>query len=838
MSRHVKSRSGCRVCKAKRLKCDETVPACRNCVNRGIACPGYRQVLRWSTKYETGLMTTPETTTGAAANFPQFSQLASAASRSIKRSPRAANAVVKLESPALPAASLHRHHHHDHREPPPEPLPPRDEPFQYKAASELGEPLLFSSPPPSASFSPVSRAAATSTHWATHPNDPTQWQAGAYGTATAAIIPGVGADRISINAANTESVCAGEGTIRREEMDTPDAEAEAEAEAEEEVGSALAPAPAAQAFSLELWQPERMATISVPGGLALPETSLVELWFKSVCGMWAAFDSPANPFRRLCASLWSSNEAVFFAMQTMAAASLPQRPPHIREIIVLAPQLSTQALIHELQDLFRTPIAVGGGGSGVGVGVGAGAGASASSPTAGTASCSALASTELPSGFLRFPAGLLTSLFCMSSSLSWIDARQLGIQYLRNARSVIDLLDTRAALLAPADKELLEFFRGCLLYEEMLRSIVTDDQEDIQALVDWKPGPVPVPQLGGSASASAPGAGSTPLPPEAPSSENGTDDLALHAWAGVPIVLIGLFGKVMALCRRSRRLWRKTAARATYQLLYQAMLDIQEGRALEERLLSIKIAHLYAAENSWADGATRSPCGDESEAQLKTHLYKAAETFRLSSLLQLYQTFPDLASRHQLPPHGSSAGGSGGSGGSGGGGSPVEEAATPMTIKDQPVVAARWLLPLVLHIVDLLAEIPATSPMRCLQPLLCLCAGSALRHDSVGSTVDDGLVFTAANVIDAGDAAHAFAIEAHAATGPPPRAIAPGTVNAARNMVRHRLAVLEQNLPPRPIAVAKKLLETVWATYDKEVAPSKSHWLDIMAETNFESVFG
>lgn len=34
------------------MKCDETLPQCRNCVRRKMQCPGYERQLKWSTKYE------------------------------------------------------------------------------------------------------------------------------------------------------------------------------------------------------------------------------------------------------------------------------------------------------------------------------------------------------------------------------------------------------------------------------------------------------------------------------------------------------------------------------------------------------------------------------------------------------------------------------------------------------------------------------------------------------------------------------------------------------------------------------------------------------------------
>ncbi|KIH89695.1 hypothetical protein SPBR_06692 [Sporothrix brasiliensis 5110] len=803
MSRHVKSRSGCRVCKAKRLKCDETMPACRNCINRGIACPGYRQVLRWSTKYENPA---PKPTGGrrssTAAAVPEFSELVTAASQSIKpRSPPRDAQTVPAE-PAAPVESATSLDAFDPFEPA---IKAETAPATRQPLSQVrpGQPVPRAPSLPVSSLSPASSTSSSSTT--------------SYGPHGPSVVPVLAEDNVTgpysfsyampptSSAAATapphSSLIEATGRWQLTQLggvsvpsfmdetavllDDLDHNLGQDQEQDND-----------ESYTLELWQPDRFTRTpyqlqKLPHpvrGLSLPGTSLVELWFSSVCGMWAAYDSPANPFRRLCSTLWSSNEAVFFSLQTMAAASLPKRPPSVSEIVLVAPQMSTQALIHELQELFGPSAGVHRAGiDGI---------------DAVPSACDTSSSTPPPKGV--FPAGLLTSLFCMSSSLSWIDARQLGIQYLRNARSVIDLLDLRAAQLSADDRELLEFFRGCLLYEEMLRSIVSDDQDDIQALLAWRP-----------PTATA----HTAQPPGT------TTDLHLHAWAGVPIVLIGLFGKVMALCRRSRKAWRTAARAATYQLLYQAMQDIQEGQALEAVLLAMEI-QIPAPDPSVA----------AADARLQGHIYKAAEAFRLSSLLQLYQTFPDLVSQHQN------------STGAGPGqtllGPPMGDSTAPAT--------GRCLLPLVLHMVDLIRGIPADSRMRCLQPLLCLCAGSALRvegpadepADQPPATSAVDLVLVSGRATDGGggggmplldefdfplarDVGDSLALATDSAA-----------VHRARDTLRTRLAKLEQNLPPRPITVARQLLETVWLTYDTETPPSRSHWLDIMAETNFESVFG
>ncbi|RGP60206.1 fungal specific transcription factor domain family protein [Fusarium sporotrichioides] len=46
------SRSGCANCKQRHIKCDESIPACLACVKRNVECPGYRQPVKWSNKYE------------------------------------------------------------------------------------------------------------------------------------------------------------------------------------------------------------------------------------------------------------------------------------------------------------------------------------------------------------------------------------------------------------------------------------------------------------------------------------------------------------------------------------------------------------------------------------------------------------------------------------------------------------------------------------------------------------------------------------------------------------------------------------------------------------------
>ncbi|PYH97064.1 hypothetical protein BO71DRAFT_448205 [Aspergillus ellipticus CBS 707.79] len=52
--RRLKTRDGCLRCKQRRIKCDETFPACSQYTRKSFECPGYKRPLKWSSKYEVG----------------------------------------------------------------------------------------------------------------------------------------------------------------------------------------------------------------------------------------------------------------------------------------------------------------------------------------------------------------------------------------------------------------------------------------------------------------------------------------------------------------------------------------------------------------------------------------------------------------------------------------------------------------------------------------------------------------------------------------------------------------------------------------------------------------
>ncbi|KAK3294320.1 uncharacterized protein B0H64DRAFT_184363 [Chaetomium fimeti] len=653
MKNRQKSRSGCRTCKVRRLRCDETKPGCQNCAQKGYDCPGYQQRLQWSTKHER-----PTTTnTSGPANF---TQLVTAASESIASTPTTAS-----ESPSHDGtkASLMV------------PVP----------TGRLGLPGTSLPMSASASLSAsASPSSTTSSPPSSTPSPPTQYEdLVASAESYASLIP--------VLSPRAGPMVPGGGAGSPDEPDL--------------------------ARELAMYQP----VVDMP-------TFLIEHWFKSVCPSWSALDSPTNPYRLLTEGLWQSSDTVFYALQAISAASLVERLPHVmKDTARFAPRNAFQAIGKEL-DAFHN------------------------------------------GGRPGFPTALLLSLFCMSSSMCWLEARQLGQQSVREARKVLRRLNTR--MLDSSSQGQLDFFNGCLVYEEMLRSVVSDEEIDFKHMLSW-----PEPTTQG------------PLLPTVP-----------HQWSGVSSDILRLFGKAIALCRRSRVRWRLNGG-TSYRILEGAMRDIKEATKVEESLLSIIIPGLPG-------------CPQPSQTTSSTEaLHYLSEAYRLCALLQLYETFPDLSLKRNP------------------------------NLKDADVslIWQSWASPQVLHVITKVLGKVAPASLSCIQPLLCLCAGSGLRYET-GSKVP----------LRSGNDKYLLNTDVNTPTAPAPGATEPDfqlpdagisknaiKISEARYLIMSRLDQLEICLPPKPIGVAKQLMRAVWSAYDEEIGlPRRTHWLDVMSSTGLHSLFG
>jgi hypothetical protein len=147
--------------------------------------------------------------------------------------------------------------------------------------------------------------------------------------------------------------------------------------------------------------------------------------------------------------------------------------------------------------------------------------------------------------------------------------------------------------------------------------------------------------------------------------------------------------------------------------------------------------------------------------------------------------------------------------------------------------------PLALHIADTLERIPIGS-LRCIQPLICLCAGSGLRFDTkvpLGVGAYRYLLRTEQVALELTQTSkHPVIVPLTADPGVSELSI---KTSRARNFLMQRLDQLESSLPPKPIGVAKQLLRAVWSAYDEEIGTQRrTHWLDVMSQTGLHSLFG
>ncbi|KAJ5945510.1 hypothetical protein N7454_002349 [Penicillium verhagenii] len=88
----------------------------------------------------------------------------------------------------------------------------------------------------------------------------------------------------------------------------------------------------------------RLANTAIPSFLIHMPAILVQYYFDFVCKAWSSFDSPLNPFRLIVSRLWSQNAAIYYAIQSMAAASLANDFPSMRAIGIQTQQQAIACL--------------------------------------------------------------------------------------------------------------------------------------------------------------------------------------------------------------------------------------------------------------------------------------------------------------------------------------------------------------------------------------------------------------------------------------------------------------------------------------------------------------
>ncbi|TEA18237.1 Beauvericin cluster-specific repressor BEA4 [Colletotrichum sidae] len=505
------------------------------------------------------------------------------------------------------------------------------------------------------------------------------------------------------------------------------------------VASPRASTDLANATSAPVDEPPRL---QLTGSLADSSSAFIVNWFEQVCPAWSGFDSSANLNRKIAIDLWRTSATVCSSLESMSAAFLASRLPSMKHSALRLMQRATGFIQAELEVVRTQP--------------------------------------DLRS----VPTGLLFSLFCLGTTVCWVDARGFGLPFLREARSLIRRLNAQSLALGVSGQDMLSFFNKSLAYCEMLLAVVRDDE------------PLDREDAGET---------SNQLQP--------IEERSPHPWTGVSTLTTRLFAECIRLCRSFRHRMRLGMDPQRY--FSSALQDLISAQRLEEQLLEIE----FPPDSLDVDtGDFATPV---------SHLAKVAEAYRLSSLLHLYQTFPDLVSL-RLPADSSVA----------------ESGSVPW---------GEWITPLALRLVKVLEHIPATSGTRVIQPLLYISASTGLRNDHAGSSAMMNLLGSLQQDLMGGTGpsvvsppplfdSHNLSLYISQMASAPLQEEPVNTmsldVSSARHFVMRRLSILESSLPPAPVVVAKDLVQTIWRVYDAEIGTPTVHWIDVMEDNDLRSMFG
>ncbi|KAF2180355.1 hypothetical protein K469DRAFT_753359 [Zopfia rhizophila CBS 207.26] len=178
---------------------------------------------------------------------------------------------------------------------------------------------------------------------------------------------------------------------------------------------------------------QRLSNTTIPAFLIHLPTILVQYYFDYVCAIFSSFDSALNPFRTTVGQLWTCNAAIYFAIQSMSAASLANDFPSMRAVGLQMQQHAYECLQDEIR---------------------------ANSP-------------------LRDANATFFALLMIGSTTAWHNGGDLGLGYLEVARS---FLAHQPNIHVDQDANLekqYSFFKQCLLYWNMSIAFVAEETQEL-----------------------------------------------------------------------------------------------------------------------------------------------------------------------------------------------------------------------------------------------------------------------------------------------------------------------------------------------------------------------
>lgn len=390
-------------------------------------------------------------------------------------------------------------------------------------------------------------------------------------------------------------------------------------------------------------------------------------------------------------------------------------------------------------------------------------------------------------GVMRtLPVGVLFALVCMGTIFGWINRHELVKRLLKNTKAILSEAKLHSQYFSLSDREMLSFFVSSTQYWDTLVTFMGVEDESGTAIGDDN-------------------SEDTMLHFDINGSESQYSTLTPHPWTGISTLTSQLFCESIKCCRSFRKKMREHEEGPAS--LLDALDLMTRAEQLEIMLKQLEYPNL---DEIGETGDRLTP---------RQHLIEAAEAYRLSALLHLYQTFPNTST--EVSPIGS------------------------FEIARDDVIWGDRVVPLALYLTDLLKKIPPESGSRSLLPILYIAASTGLRFRGSPSNVQltaglgDSSGLLADNVMS-------YDLSELSWTSPHGSFDAFTSVSEdiilisdARHLIMQRLGLLENCLYPKPIEIAKNLVKAIWEAYDNDIFDQHDvHWADIMEDLGLRSIFG
>ncbi|CAG9948067.1 unnamed protein product [Clonostachys rosea f. rosea IK726] len=384
------------------------------------------------------------------------------------------------------------------------------------------------------------------------------------------------------------------------------------------------------------------------------------------------------------------------------------------------------------------------------------------------------------------PVGVLFALVCMGTIFGWINRHELVKRLLKNTKAILSEAKLHSQNFSPSDREMLSFFVSSTQYWDTLVTFMGVEDESGAAVGDDN-------------------SEDTMLHFDINGNGSQCSTLTPHPWTGISTMTSQLFCESIKCCRSFRKKMRGDEEGHT------SLLDALDFMAKAEQLeIMLKQLEYPNLDEIGETGDRLTP---------RQHLIEAAEAYRLSALLHLYQTFPNTST--EVSPIGS------------------------FEIARDDVIWGDRVVPLALYLTDLLKKIPPESGSRSLLPILYIAASTGLRFrggpsnlqltaglgDSSGLSADNAMTY---DLSDLSWTSPHGSFDAFTSVSEDIILI-----GDARHLIMQRLGLLENCLYPKPIEIAKNLVKAIWEAYDNDIFDQHDvHWADIMEDLGLRSIFG